>query len=151
MAILPVLSVQRYLYQQQASIEIDRRLSLRSQSSLREGWNTLLTTSSLSANLMRSQRRYSAPLNLVNSIVSDQRPSTGLRRQSWDNPTDSRVKSYSRQFYAALSKRPSFLAETRIANKIPLSPIQEMSHSFSEHSTVIINSESSDSHNECNQ
>ncbi|CAG2107043.1 unnamed protein product, partial [Medioppia subpectinata] len=53
--------LQRYLYEQQASIEIDRRLSLRSQSSLREGWNSLLITSSLSSNMLyRSQRRFSA-------------------------------------------------------------------------------------------
>ena len=135
--------VQRYLYQQQASIEIDRRLSLRSQSSLRESWNTLLITSSLSSNIMRSQRRYSAPLNLTlsQSIASEDGCSTPLRRQSWGNLSDCRVKTYTRQLCAALSKRSSFLAETTIINKIPLSPIQEISQSFSEQSSVVINTE----------
>ncbi|KAI1292178.1 Beta-3 adrenergic receptor [Halotydeus destructor] len=72
---------QRYLYKQQASIEIDRRLSLRSQSSLKAaiGWHTFLTT---------SQYSLQNTGNATNVVMVGQRPSVGrkgrdkLRRNS---------------------------------------------------------------------
>lgn len=88
--------IQRYLYKQQASMEIDRRLSLRSQSSLRNptafNWHSLISSSAASLvtsstthlvhhphhhhhvhghhcqMLGRGGRRYSAPLNLMTSF-----------------------------------------------------------------------------------
>lgn len=58
--------LQRYLYQQQASLEIERRISLRSQSSTRFSlaWHSLTHPSAMPANLLsqRALRRYSAPV-----------------------------------------------------------------------------------------
>lgn len=58
--------LQRYLYQQQASLEIERRISLRSQSSTRFSlaWHSLTHPAALPVNLMsqRTLRRYSAPV-----------------------------------------------------------------------------------------
>ncbi|CAG2166196.1 unnamed protein product [Oppiella nova] len=132
--------LQRYLYEQQASIEIDRRLSLRSQSSLREGWNSLLITSSLSSNMLyRSQRRFSAPLSCSPIVVLKNNGNKSLkRRQSLENFNDTHLKTYTDSRHM-LTKRPSFLAETRLTNKTPLSPIQEISHGFSENSSVVVN------------
>ncbi|XP_054155233.1 G-protein coupled receptor 26-like [Oppia nitens] len=135
--------LQRYLYEQQASIEIDRRLSLRSQSSLREGWNSLLITSSLSSQVMyRSQRRFSAPISCTPVVVlTNNNHKLPERRQSLQNiivcDTQTKTKSTT---CPPLTKRPSFLAETRLTSATPLSPIQEISH-FSDNSSGVINYE----------
>lgn len=71
--------LQRYLYQQQASLEIERRISLRSQSSTRFSlaWHSLTHPSALPANLLsqRALRRYSAPV----ISVTEPEPSPGTR------------------------------------------------------------------------
>lgn len=119
--------IQRYLYKQQATTEIDRRISLRSQSSL---------------GLTRHQRRNSAPIFLFTRQNSDLNSSGNRylsrsysRRLSLDNTNQSleRLEKTSPGFAVKsmkMDRRPSFLAEPNIIINVEshLSPIQEMSN-----------------------
>jgi hypothetical protein len=98
--------------------------------------------------LYRSQRRNSAPLSITQvAIVKDSVDKFSIRRQSlenFNNFNDTHFKSDCDSSIGinGLTKRPSFLAETKINNKTPLSPIQEIScGGYSENSSVVINSD----------
>jgi len=112
---------------------------------LREGWNSLLSTSTLSSNILyRSQRRNSAPLSFSQvAIVKDSDNKFSIRRQSLENLNDTQFKSdCDSHTSVGFTTRPSFLAEPKNSNKTPLSPIQEISYGgYSENSSVVINSD----------
>ena len=140
--------LQRYLYQQQASLEIERRISLRSQSSTRFSlaWHSLTHPSALPANMLsqRALRRYSAP---VISVTAEAEPhcdtrspvrrfSTHTLLVSVRQPLEVRTGHPPRfSDQAAKSRSPggltSFKEYESKSIKMNLSPIEEVAQTYS--------------------
>jgi hypothetical protein len=144
--------LQRYLYQHQASLEIERRISLRSQSSTRFSlaWHSLTHPSALPANLLsqRALRRYSAPVISVTEPEPSPATRSPVRRYSTHTllltsatTTTSATISHQRPLESRIQRpsdrgrSPTFQKQEQYcdswATKNQLSPIQEVAQTCS--------------------